>query len=200
MATFGRDGLPAYGRLPREARHVVRTMLHRRPSYHRASVLLAQVDTLHAALFPGHEHPDRSRATLGQRVRLGPEGMDLLRRLREARSLHVQRQLARELRAHVLHRVRLHARRSRNIAVARGIGRAAGRWTWSRSRGGWERLPRPRRASRERPSGPQRDRAPGRSPVPPRARGRFEHPRSARSRARRRAARPGRSRARRRAA
>jgi hypothetical protein len=115
--------LPFYGRVSKDARHVIRTMRSNN-GYHRASVLLAQVAALQHAV-NRRERPDLplpgddDGLLHGQRVRLGPEVHQLLERLSTARHIRVQQQLVREIGHSVRKRIDLHIKRSRAIRRAR---------------------------------------------------------------------------------
>jgi hypothetical protein len=120
-------------RLPRHARHLARHIMRRGTAYHRASVLVQQADSMvhdiSRGAAPALRQPVLTDEALGQRVRIGNDTRDLLRRLLASRNLRVQQQLAREIRHSIIRRISIHAARSDRLRGARANVRRAARAT-----------------------------------------------------------------------
>ena len=105
---------PYHRRLSRPARHLIKSLLRTR-SHHRASELRAAGGALNfevrSPVESRVETPTHPGDALVQRVRLGRETRDLLRRLLAARNIHVQRALVKEIRANIANRIALHVKR-----------------------------------------------------------------------------------------
>jgi hypothetical protein len=142
-------GMPApkgnlhHRRLSRDARHIVRHMLRRKASMHRASVLDAQVRALSHAVNrhdnPARALPSLSQAAPGQRVWIGTETRSLLRQLQAAKNLRVQQQLVREVMHNVRRRIEAAVRRSERIRKLRAAVAGSAARARTRARAGWER-------------------------------------------------------------
>jgi hypothetical protein len=137
-------------RLPRSARHLVRSLQRRGTGYHRASALRAHVNALEYAVkvdsHPNEATPATPGDPAGLRVRLGTDARDLLRRLAASRNYLVQLALVKELRQTIARRIDTHKKRAARAraarARARGAGTLAAAWgssARSRARGSWAR-------------------------------------------------------------
>lgn len=137
-------------RLPRSARHLIRSLQRRGTGYQRAGSLRAHVNALEYAVkvdsHPNTATPAPPGDPAGLRVRLGTDARDLLRRLAASRNYVVQLALVKELRQTVARRIDLHKRRAARARAARsrarGAGTMAAAWGSSargRARGSWER-------------------------------------------------------------
>lgn len=120
-----------YRRLPRSARHLARAMLRRGTGYQRASVVRAAGNALAYAAEvehnPGARTPDQGGDAAGQRVRIGAETRDLLKRLLASRNRLHQMALVKEIRQQIAKRIAIHQKRSRQLRSARARTRAVGR-------------------------------------------------------------------------
>jgi hypothetical protein len=114
-------------KLPRHARHLARHLLRRGTAYRRASVLDQQSASLTQEISRGEraKSPDLTDMAPGQRVRIGSDTRDLLRRLLASRNLRVQQQLAREIRHSIMRRIAVHVRRTQRMEAARARIRQA---------------------------------------------------------------------------
>lgn len=115
-----------YRRLPRSARSLARGLLRRGSAYHRAHAVRAAGNALGYAVEvahnPGARRPSEPGDPIGQRVRLGSDTRDLLKRLLASRNRLHQVALVREIRHQISKRIALHQRRSRRLQAARSRG------------------------------------------------------------------------------
>jgi hypothetical protein len=153
-----------YRRLPRSARHLARAMLRRGGAYHRALPLRAAGNALGYAVEVEHSPAARMPAepgdAPGQRVRIGRETRDLLKRLLASRNRLHQVALVREIRDQIARRIKLHNRRSRQMAAARAGARSTGRMAVAWASAGRTRVLQPPRArTRQVPAAESSDRA-----------------------------------------
>lgn len=137
-------------RLPRSARHLIRSLQRRGTGYQRAGSLRAHVNALEYAVkvdsHPNTAAPAPPGDPAGLRVRLGTDARDLLRRLAASRNYLVQLALVKELRQSVARRIDIHKKRVARMRQARtrawgaaNMTRAWGSRARERARGPWER-------------------------------------------------------------